>query len=250
MEQKDIPLRQKLFPFGSFEVLFNLENAPLMNIYGDHESFRQPDVSIYGQFTKPFELTFTHPTQTVGVSFHPWTAPMAFRDSGDLFTNRCIDGTHVRVDLCQIGALRAARTDEQVACVLDTILRKLLDQSTVDHVVADIVSRIHSGMTCPQVRDHVESLGLSRRRIEQKFREVTGLPMREYTKKFRFFKVVRKLGVNRHEDLTMLGLEAGYYDQSHFIRHFKQFTGMTPTQFRSDQTPLKSFFSSLIQQYA
>lgn len=246
VDREDIPLRQTLFPFGSFELLFNMQNASSICVSVDHVNFDQPAVSICGQFTKSFELSFTDPTHTIGVSFFPWVAPIAFRDSGDVFTNRCTDGSLVRSDLCQIETLQAARTYEGIASALDTILRTSLLQSTVDPVAVDIVTMIHSAMSCQRIKEHLQGFGVSRRRIEQRFREATGLAISEYAKKVRFFRAVRSLADNSDNDLTMLGLDAGYYDQSHFIRHFKQFTGTTPTQFRSDQTPIKRFLSSLM----
>jgi AraC-like DNA-binding protein len=35
--------------------------------------------------------------------------------------------------------------------------------------------------------------------------------------------------------LTALGYEAGFYDQAHFIKEFKTFTGDTPQEFFSDR---------------
>jgi AraC-like DNA-binding protein len=34
--------------------------------------------------------------------------------------------------------------------------------------------------------------------------------------------------------LTGIGLDGGYYDQPHFIRDFKSFTGKSPTQFQAE----------------
>lgn len=45
--------------------------------------------------------------------------------------------------------------------------------------------------------------------------------------------------------LTELTYLAGYYDQAHFIREFKAFTGMTPSQFQSSQHPINQYFIHL-----
>jgi AraC-like DNA-binding protein len=36
---------------------------------------------------------------------------------------------------------------------------------------------------------------------------------------------------SNESNMTRLGLEAGYFDQSHFIKDFKSFTGVTPEQY-------------------
>ena len=43
---------------------------------------------------------------------------------------------------------------------------------------------------------------------------------------------------NPNLSLTQIGLKAGYYDQSHFIREFKSFTTLTPKDYQASITDL------------
>ena len=38
--------------------------------------------------------------------------------------------------------------------------------------------------------------------------------------------------------LTQIGLDAGYYDQSHFIREFKSYTNLTPKEYKASISDL------------
>ena len=42
---------------------------------------------------------------------------------------------------------------------------------------------------------------------------------------------------------AQLEYECGYYDQAHFIKEFKQFSGYTPTEYRTVCEPYSDFFS-------
>lgn len=42
--------------------------------------------------------------------------------------------------------------------------------------------------------------------------------------------------------LTTLAYEGNYYDQAHFIKNFKIFTGVSPKKFFDDQLRLSTFF--------
>jgi AraC-like DNA-binding protein len=42
----------------------------------------------------------------------------------------------------------------------------------------------------------------------------------------------RKMMLDTRLPLTEVALAAGFYDQSHFIRCFRKFAGMTPSKFR------------------
>ena len=92
----------------------------------------------------------------------------------------------------------------------------------------------------------ISSIGVTRRRIEQRFLETTGLPMGFFVRKVRFQKAVNLLRFKNELSLTKIGLMAGYYDQSHFIREFKEFSGVTPKEFIQNSTDMKSFVSELM----
>jgi YesN/AraC family two-component response regulator len=41
---------------------------------------------------------------------------------------------------------------------------------------------------------------------------------------------------------TQVGLESGYYDQAHFIKNFKAFTGEDPSRYFFEEPNLANFF--------
>lgn len=71
--------------------------------------------------------------------------------------------------------------------------------------------------------------GLSLWRFCSVFREHTGLAPRRYIQQRRLQKVQSLLAGG--ESLASAALLAGYYDQSHLCRHFKNTCGMTPGQY-------------------
>ncbi|MCC6383784.1 MAG: helix-turn-helix transcriptional regulator [Bacteroidia bacterium] len=46
---------------------------------------------------------------------------------------------------------------------------------------------------------------------------------------------------NSDSSLTQIGLEAGYYDQSHFIREFKSYTNLTPKEYQASVRGLPGY---------
>jgi len=82
------------------------------------------------------------------------------------------------------------------------------------------------------------SLNLSSRQFQRNFTAATGLSPKEFCKIVRFHTLADKLVKNnfRHYDALV---ELGYYDQSHYYREFKEFTGMLPGAFESRQRRIK-----------
>lgn len=46
----------------------------------------------------------------------------------------------------------------------------------------------------------------------------------------------------QYTNLTALAYDAGYYDQAHFIKDFKEFVGISPKQFYADNLTMNSLF--------
>lgn len=98
---------------------------------------------------------------------------------------------------------------------------------------------VNSGGTVP-VGELAAELGRSRRHLAAAFREQLGLPPKALARLLRFERAVARLRAGA--DLATLALDCGYFDQAHFSRDFRAFTGMTPTGYR-DVTSVQDFTS-------
>ena len=74
-------------------------------------------------------------------------------------------------------------------------------------------------------------VGWSHKHLIAKFRQQVGLPPKTAARLVRFDTVWRRLDQRRPLDWADLAREAGYADQAHLVRDFRQFTGTTPTAF-------------------
>jgi methylphosphotriester-DNA--protein-cysteine methyltransferase len=81
--------------------------------------------------------------------------------------------------------------------------------------------------------------GLSTKRMIALFRAEVGLAPKAYARVRRLQAALRHLGSG-----TMGGAgiaaDAGYFDQAHFLREFRSFTAMTPTQYGRQRILLPS----------
>jgi transcriptional regulator GlxA family with amidase domain len=69
-------------------------------------------------------------------------------------------------------------------------------------------------------------IGLSQSALERRFRRAIGLTPKKYALLLRFQQVMKLRKTT--DDLTKVALDAGYFDQSHFIHHFRRITGTSP----------------------
>jgi AraC-like DNA-binding protein len=88
----------------------------------------------------------------------------------------------------------------------------------------------------PDVGQLVDELGMSSRQVERLMRRHYGASPKLVARKFRTLQAAVRLGLDPGSGWE--GAAAGaFYDQSHFIREFRLFIGMTPGQFTAEGTP-------------
>jgi AraC family transcriptional regulator len=75
--------------------------------------------------------------------------------------------------------------------------------------------------------------------LGQVFRQEFGATLGEYLNRIRVRAAAESLA-NSDLPLSTIALDFGFYDQSHFTRIFRQFTGATPAVFRADYTSHKA----------
>ena len=89
------------------------------------------------------------------------------------------------------------------------------------------------------VRHLADQSGLSVKAFSARFAAHVGVTPKLYARIDRFRGVLAQVASGRAVSWTQLALDLGYYDQSHFVRDFRAFTGLAPTEYdrlRGDQT--------------
>lgn len=77
---------------------------------------------------------------------------------------------------------------------------------------------------CAELRIH-------RRSLERKFQQIVGISPKCFFKVYRIQKILKFLRKSHEPDIHDIIYTYGYFDQSHFIREFKSFVGLTPKQY-------------------
>jgi transcriptional regulator GlxA family with amidase domain len=72
-------------------------------------------------------------------------------------------------------------------------------------------------------------LGWSRRHLTGLFTEAVGLPPKTYARLLRFQRARQLIASGDDTTLAQVALDAGYYDQAHLNRDFREFAGAPPT---------------------
>jgi AraC-like DNA-binding protein len=111
--------------------------------------------------------------------------------------------------------------------------RLLTDRLLEDHETAPEVSyalaRLRATRGAARVETLAAEIGWSRRHLTARFREAVGLPPKALGRVIRVEHAARRMRAG--DPLGDVAYAAGYADQSHFNRDFRELVGCTPTEF-------------------
>jgi AraC-like DNA-binding protein len=243
--EDELPIAQMSFPYGSFELICYLENPNLMRWLGDEDGFVEPVTFYAGQLTRPYLMTFNKKCRCLGASLYPWAGSLVYRTPADEFTNQLIPLEALDGNAELHHQLMACNGEDALFDCIEAYLAQKLTGILIDPIACQLAGLIINNPDPGVLTRKLDSFGLSRRRIEQRFIGSTGLTLGMFTRKVRFQRAIQLLGKERNEhNLTSIGLQAGYYDQPHFINEFKAFSGLPPGEFTI--TGLNNFMKTLM----
>jgi AraC-like DNA-binding protein len=115
-------------------------------------------------------------------------------------------------------------------------LTKKASQHKVDPLKYFVDKVLHSAGAADIQAIQQES-GLSVKQFERRFKAIAGFPPKYFARISRFQAVKDRYALGRISSMTNLAYSCNYYDQSHFNREFKEFSGVQPLQYfkRTDQ---------------
>jgi AraC-like DNA-binding protein len=94
----------------------------------------------------------------------------------------------------------------------------------------------------PQVGDLLDATGMSARQVERLALKLYGAPPKGLARKYRALRSAVRLGL-QPEAGWEAAASGAFYDQSHFIRDFRRYVGMTPSQFVDHESPWLARFT-------
>jgi AraC-like DNA-binding protein len=128
-----------------------------------------------------------------------------------------------------VDQLNEAKTDIERINLLEKFLIARINHKANDELVNLAVMFIKQQAGNIKIAALAEKLNISQSQLEKRFRKLVGASPKKFASIVRLKHILSAPG--NENKLTALGLDAGYFDQAHFIKDFKSFTGETPEQF-------------------
>lgn len=216
----------RVLPDTCVEVFINYTNSPVAII--DSELHKRSIVTF--RMSRPMDVQMRKGTGCLAICFHPGMAYKFFKEPMHIFSDTTIS-------LSDVWHAVATEIEERLAGIcsndarVERVQRYLLKQLTCEKYdlhVAYCLNQAHLSGGQISVSKLTDDIGLSQRHLSRKFQQFVGLSTKEYLRVCKFIKSLHYLKKYPALSLTEVAYESGYYDQAHFNRDYKNYSGHSP----------------------
>ena len=213
---------ERVLPTGTADVIFRGDDCRALR----------------GGFTGPRSKYVTVSTErsftAVGVHFKPGGAY-------PFLGGATVDLADASAPLVDLWGAAADELSEHLACAAAPEDRfRALEQMLLARLPGGFVPRppirraldlFHRSGGLMSVGDVVQRVGMSRRRFVDAFRSEVGLSPKAFCRLRRFSAVLDRVASLKDADWADVAQAVGYWDQAHFNHEFREFCGLTPSEY-------------------
>lgn len=242
-QHSDTPTRWSILPSGKIELIFQLGTVARMRSAAKINNQDNPlELSCFlsGLHTRPLNLSFDR-FHNFGIQMRPIAAKALFGIPLKEVRDYYLEGSDFLNRQAEIeDQLKSKATFiERAAFIEDIFLAQLAETADLHQAISlhDFADKIILHKLLGRNVSIEQSLGYSRTQTFRIFNDWFGLSSHSYLRLLQFVKSVQILHHSPGK-LIQVGFGTGYYDQAHFIRSFKEFSGMTPAEYRKLKTEI------------
>ena len=238
-------LEMDLMPRGSNQLFFILNDDHVATDLDTNNSYNSR-FFISSPATRHYKMLCNSPLESVGVIFKPFGAYRLlgvphhlikdnFLEFKSVFSNEVNDIFNKMED--------QSENPEKIIHLLQTWLLEQLDKlnNISTNKIANACSILKDLPVNISIGEIAKKIAIPKRTLEHIFREQVGISPKTFHRICRFTKIQELFSYNDTHDWQELVYNFGYFDQTHFIKEFKKFSGYTPTQFHFRKPDLADF---------
>ena len=222
-------------------------------VQSDKEAFfmnnerKLPNIFLYGQSIVPASFSSGGKVGAIGICFQPHALKSIFGLDADDLTNSCVDLALVgKKNHLSEQLLSAATIDEQIKILSFYLFDQQQNHNRhPDELIKYAITQLTASKGALSIKELQQQLRISERSLERKFKESVGITPKLYSRIIRFQESMNQLRKSDYEKLSDIAYQNDYADQSHFIRVFREFTGYSPLEFKSQSNEIVENFPEI-----
>jgi AraC-like DNA-binding protein len=222
-------------PNGNLKLTVSYQNGIVAAVNGKTFASKEHDITLTGFIDVPVILDADEnvATETIGIEFNPQGAYRFFHFNLNHIQNQIYSLSDV---LGNAGKQLAERINDTTSAqqkinVLQQFLLKQLSQQNEDLIFDYCLEKITASNGRITVKELEKKTGYSSRWLNIKFNDKLGVSPKNFSSVIRFKHYYEGFIGGNEKLFSRNDFYELYYDQSHFIKDFKRFTGLPPARF-------------------
>ena len=222
---------ERVIPSGELQLIFHYR-TPFKEISKHNQSLIQPQCLICGQQTE-YKDVMTAPGSVgmLAVVFYPCALSTFFPNPISEFTNQSVALEHIfsaEIKELQDRIIEANGVYSRIQLIENFLLGRLSipHNFSLTREAVNVITRVNGQIAVGEV---ASQLDISKRQLERIFLKNVGISPKKFGRIVRFNTSIKLF--EKATSLTTLTYEAGYFDMSHLIRDFREFSGLSPKAF-------------------
>ena len=229
--------KERALPTGCMDLTFNLRDDAL-RVFGDAEDsvgVSCRNAIVHGAQSRYFVLDARSDVHVVGVHFRPGGGAVLLGFPADALTDQHValeDLWGERARLLREKLLDAATPGELFEVLEAEFTRTLQRAPLVNPAISFALRGIQSAPAQVRIGALQQATGYGSRRFTTLFERSVGLTPKLYSRIQRMRSLLERVAQSERADWADLAGEFGFYDQPHLVRDFREFSGVTPGEYR------------------
>ena len=227
---------EHILPKGIVEIIFNFSCGSPTVAYLGKKQYHLPRCFINGFNTEPVQIQLPEQQEFFGVQLRPLAVKKLLGIPACEFFNSVVDLTLIDASFQSLWQQLAEQKNfnDRVALIFNWMA--LPDWQPRENMVNNFLLNV--GQHDLTVTELAHSLCYSPRQLSRKMAEATGMNTEEI---LLYKKYLHAVHLIHHTDLslTKIAYQSSFSDQSHFNKSFKNYTNMTPGEYKNSKSFVK-----------
>jgi AraC-like DNA-binding protein len=232
----DTPFKtEQIIPKGIIEVIFNFSDAAPISARVGEKQYQISRCFINGFNQVPVRLLLPERQMFLGVQFQPLAVKKLLGIPAGEFSNVIVDLSLLDSTFGSLWHQLADKHDfnERVDILCGWMQKNVPDWRPQEQMLNHFLSGTDQHDST--VNEIARSLCYSPRQLSRKMAEATGMNTEELLLYKKYLHAVHLIH-DTDLSLTKIAYESHFSDQSHFIKSFKAYSGMTPGQYKAGKS--------------
>lgn len=198
-----------ILPDGYFDLIFEIRNDEVSSVF------------LTGTWTKAIDVNIQKHTRMFGVRFRLIAAEYIFRESIETIVDT---STNLPLDYWGTGEVPFVNLEQFGELISRILIPFLPEGNEIDHRKFRLFQILYEQKGDIPVSELADRVGWGSRQINRWFNSQFGLSMKTFANILKCHAAYRQIAKGQLQPAK------AYYDQAHFIKEVKRYTGATPKE--------------------